>query len=180
MKFESGGARLVGRLFAPGRPRAAVLAHQVDDDQSDWFEFAGILASKGYTVLTFNFQGYCGGGGCSGGGLPTAELWTDIAAAVAFLEGRGAERIGLIGASLGGEASIAAAAHLGSRVSAVATLSASLGLAEIGLGDARRDAAAIRACAVRRRRVRCVGRRRRPCVLAVRWGAEAPGDPPVR
>lgn len=139
---SSGGARLVGRVFQPGRGRAIVLAHQVDTDQTDWLEFARELASNGYTVLTFNFQGACGGG-CSGGGVPTAELWTDIVGAVAFLEERGAERIGLVGASLGGEASVAAAARLGSRVSAVVTLSASLGLAETGLGDARRDAAAI-------------------------------------
>jgi len=119
-----------------------VLAHQVDTDQTDWLEFAGELASNGFTVLTFNFQGTCGGG-CSGGGVPTAELWTDIVAAVAFLEECGAGRIGLVGASLGGEASIAAAAHLGPRISAVITLSASLGLAETGLGEARRDAAAI-------------------------------------
>ncbi len=119
-----------------------MLAHQVDTDQTDWLEFAGELASNGFTVLTFNFQGTCGGG-CSGGGVPTAELWTDIVAAVAFLEECGAGRIGLVGASLGGEASIAAAAHLGPRISAVITLSASLGLAETGLGEARRDAAAI-------------------------------------
>jgi pimeloyl-ACP methyl ester carboxylesterase len=137
------GARIVGRVFAPGRARAVVLAHQIDDDQTAWFDFAQVLASHRFTVLTFNFEGYCGGGGCSRGNAATDDLWTDIAGAVQYLEEHGAERIGLVGASMGGEASIAAAARLGPAVSAVATLSASMGLAEPGPGAARRDAASI-------------------------------------
>jgi pimeloyl-ACP methyl ester carboxylesterase len=140
---SSAGGRLVGRLFAPGRPRAVVLAHQIDDDQTDWFDFAKVLASRRFSVLTFNFEGYCGGGGCSRGNASVEELWTDVAGAVGYLRAHGAERVGLLGASMGGEAVVAAAARLGSEVAAVATLSASMGLAEPGPGAARRDVAAI-------------------------------------
>jgi uncharacterized low-complexity protein len=59
------GARLVGRVFGHAHTRAVVLAHQIDDDQSAWFDFARVLAASQWTVLTFNFEGYCGGGGCS-------------------------------------------------------------------------------------------------------------------
>jgi pimeloyl-ACP methyl ester carboxylesterase len=137
------GARLIGRLFSPGLPHAVILAHQIDDDQTDWFDFAQVVASRRFTVLTFNFEGYCGGGGCSRGNASDDELWADIAGAVDYLRGRGAKRVGLIGASMGGEASIAAAARLGSSVSAIVTLSASMGLAEPGPGAARRDVASI-------------------------------------
>jgi pimeloyl-ACP methyl ester carboxylesterase len=138
------GERLVGRVFAPDHDRVVVLAHQVDDDQSDWFDFAALLASRRLTVLTFNFQGYCGGGGCSRGNAPSDELWNDVVGAARFARELGARRVALVGASMGGEASIAAAARLGNRISGLATLSASLGFAEAGPGAARRDAAAVR------------------------------------
>jgi pimeloyl-ACP methyl ester carboxylesterase len=142
---SSVGGRLVGRLFAPGRPRAVVLAHQIDDDQTDWFDFAKVLASHGFTVLTFNFEGYCGGGGCSRGDASAEELWTDVAGAVDYVRDQGTERVGLLGASMGGEAVMVAAARLGSDVAAVVTLSASMGLVEPGPGAARRDVAGIEA-----------------------------------
>jgi hypothetical protein len=78
------GARLVGRLFAPGLSRGVVLAHQIDDDQTDWFGFAQVLSSRRFTVLTFNFEGYCGGGGCSRGNASSEDLWTDVAGAVDY------------------------------------------------------------------------------------------------
>ena len=141
--ISSRGAHLVGRLFSPGGTRGVILAHQVDDDQTDWLDFAPVLASHDFTVLTFNFEGYCGGGGCSRGTAPSTELWTDIVGAVDFLETKGVRQIGLLGASLGGEVCMAAAARLGKRIGAVATLSASIGLAEVGVAAARRDASAI-------------------------------------
>jgi pimeloyl-ACP methyl ester carboxylesterase len=137
------GARLVGRLFAPGLSRGVVLAHQIDDDQSDWFGFAQVLSSRRFTVLTFNFEGYCGGGGCSRGNASSEDLWTDVAGAVDYLRDGGVERVAVVGASLGGEAAIAAAARLRPSISALVTLSASMGLAEPGPGAARRDVASI-------------------------------------
>jgi pimeloyl-ACP methyl ester carboxylesterase len=53
------------------------------------------------------------------------------------------KRVGVVGASLGGEASIAAATRLGPSISTLVTLSASMGLAEPGPGAARRDVASI-------------------------------------
>ena len=63
VRFDAGGGiRLAGRLFGSGRV-IVVLAHQVDDDQSDWYPFAKRLVSLGYRALTFDLRGYCPGSG---------------------------------------------------------------------------------------------------------------------
>jgi alpha-beta hydrolase superfamily lysophospholipase len=120
---------LTGRLFGTGTT-GVVLAHQVDDDQSDWFPFAGTLAASGYQVLTFDFRGYCGGGGCSEGDGDDYKFWKDVVAAVGVLQRRGAEKVVLIGASIGGEACIQAARHLEGGIDGLVTLSASEGLTQ--------------------------------------------------
>jgi len=119
------GVRLAGRLFGEGRT-GVVLAHMLPADQSSWFPFARELAQRGYLVLTFDFRGYCPGGdaGCSEGEREIAEIWRDVEAAVAFLRARGASRVALVGASMGGTASLVAASHLGEAVAAVVALSA--------------------------------------------------------
>lgn len=63
-----GGVRLEGRLFGSGAV-GVVLAHMGGGDQSQWLEMAGLLATNGYLVLTFNRRGSCPGGelGCSEG-----------------------------------------------------------------------------------------------------------------
>jgi pimeloyl-ACP methyl ester carboxylesterase len=137
----SDGLTLTGRLFGTGMT-GVVLAHQVDDDQSDWFPFAGTLATTGYQVLTFDFRGYCGGGGCSEGDGDDYKFWKDVVAAADFLQHRGADQVVLIGASIGGEACIQAARDLGGRVDGLVTLSASEGLTQ-GTGATRKDVEAI-------------------------------------
>jgi hypothetical protein len=47
---------LEGRLFGFGAVEV-VLAHMGDGDQSQWLEIAGLLATNGYLVLTFNRRG---------------------------------------------------------------------------------------------------------------------------
>jgi uncharacterized protein len=125
--FESSdGVRLAGRIFGDG-VRGVVLAHMHPADQTSWFAFADRLAGEGYLVLTFDFRGYCPGGvgGCSEGERTTAEDWKDVSGAIAYLRGtRHAETVSLIGASMGGTASLVAASQPGAAVSAVITLSA--------------------------------------------------------
>lgn len=124
--FESAdGVRLEGRLFGDG-PVGVVLSHMFPADQRSWFDFAGILADEGFRSLTYNFRGYCPGGvgGCSEGEQDIANIWQDVLGAIAFLESQGVRQVMLVGASMGGTASLIAAAQDGIEVGAVITLSA--------------------------------------------------------
>jgi pimeloyl-ACP methyl ester carboxylesterase len=126
VRFEApGGVRLAGRLFGDG-PVGVVLAHQVDDDQGDWFPYAQRLAARGYRVLTFDLRGYCPGGdaGCSSGSPDVESSAEDVAAAARFLSERGAKTIVLIGASVGGQAVLIHTARDPDGVAGVISLSA--------------------------------------------------------
>ncbi len=83
-----------------------------DNDQSDWFGLAAHLDDAGYAVLTFNRRGVCPDGvrGCSGGVDDYATSWRDVVGAVRFLERRGADRVVLVGASIGAMSSVYAVA----------------------------------------------------------------------
>lgn len=126
--FESSdGVALGGRLFGPDdAPAGIVLAHMSPSDQSSWFDFAERLGREGYRVLTFNFRGYCPGGeaGCSEGERSVPAIWQDVEGAIGELRGRGVRRVGLVGASMGGTASLVAASKEGADVDAIVTLSA--------------------------------------------------------
>jgi pimeloyl-ACP methyl ester carboxylesterase len=124
--FESDdGIRLEGRLFGEGTS-AVVLSHMRPADQSSWYPFADRLAGLGYLVLTYNFRGYCPGGdaGCSDGRRDVGQMWRDVVGAVDFVSRRGATSVSLVGASVGGTASLVAASRDDAVVHAVVTLSA--------------------------------------------------------
>ncbi len=124
--FDSAdGVRLEGRLFGEGTS-AVVLSHMRPADQRSWFEFATRLADDGYLVLTYDFRGYCPGGqgGCSDGDRDIGAIWQDVLGAVEFVRAEGATSVSLVGASMGGTASLVAASRLGSGARAVITLSA--------------------------------------------------------
>lgn len=121
------GIELSGRLFGPDTATAGVvLAHMLPADQASWFDFADRLGGSGYRALTFDFRGYCPGGdaGCSGGEKDVSAIWQDVRGAVEYLRSQGVRRVGLIGASMGGTASLVVAAELGDAIDAVITLSA--------------------------------------------------------
>jgi esterase/lipase len=119
------GVKLAGRVFGDGQV-GVVLAHMFPADQTSWWAFARVLAQKGFTVLTFDFRGYCPGGvaGCSEGQRDVAAMWQDVLGAVDFMMGRGLVRVMLVGASMGGTASLLAAAQPGVPVVAIVALSA--------------------------------------------------------
>ena len=121
------GTRLEGRVFGSGSV-GVVLAHMFPADQRSWWPFAAKLADDGYRVLTFDFRGYCPGGnaGCSGGSKEIPKIWEDVAAAAVYLRDAGAARVMLVGASMGGTASLLAAAQPEVHPSAIVTLSAPL------------------------------------------------------
>lgn len=101
------GTKLSGVLFGDGR-NGVVLSHQFNADQRSWYGFATHLAEKGYLVLTYDFRGYCpgGDGGCSAGDERVAAATDDLDGAVAFLRAQGARKVFLVGASMGGTASL--------------------------------------------------------------------------
>jgi pimeloyl-ACP methyl ester carboxylesterase len=126
VSFESrDGVELEGRLFGEGAA-AVVLSHMLPADQRSWFDYAGRLAEQGYLVLTYDFRGYCpgGDGGCSQGERDISSIWRDVLGAVDLVRSRGANRVVLVGASMGGTASLVAAAEEGVDVEAVVSLSA--------------------------------------------------------
>jgi pimeloyl-ACP methyl ester carboxylesterase len=121
------GVELAGRVFGPDDATAGVvLAHMLPADQSSWFDFADRVGDLGYRVLTFDFRGYCPGGdaGCSQGTKQVSAIWQDVQAAVDYLEGQGVRRIGLVGASMGGTASLVVGSRADEAIRAVVTLSA--------------------------------------------------------
>jgi pimeloyl-ACP methyl ester carboxylesterase len=104
------GAELVGRLSGTGDV-GVILAHGFSHGsaQEGWLPFVPALVNRGYTVLTFNFRGFCDSRGCSEGPSELGKNWRDAMAAVGFMERRGAKKIFLIGASMGGLAVLRAA-----------------------------------------------------------------------
>ncbi|HET7236381.1 MAG TPA: alpha/beta hydrolase [Actinomycetota bacterium] len=119
------GVDLEGRVFGQGAT-AVVLSHMLPADQRSWFGYARRLAEQGYLVLTYDFRGYCpgGDGGCSQGERDVSSTWQDVLGAIDLVRSRGATRVVLVGASMGGTASLVAAAEEGADVEAVVTLSA--------------------------------------------------------
>jgi dienelactone hydrolase len=136
--FESSdGVMLAGRLFGPDEGSAGVvLAHMLPSDQSAWYFFANRLGQRGYRVLTFNFRGYCpgGGAGCSEGEKAIPAIWQDVEGAVDALRSEGVTRIGLVGASMGGTASLVVASRQGRDIDAVVTLSAPISIEGLDAG----------------------------------------------
>jgi pimeloyl-ACP methyl ester carboxylesterase len=111
------GVVLSGRGFGSGA-KGVVLAHMYPADQSSWFAYAQQLAAKGYRVLTFDFRGY----GASTGTKDIARIADDVEAAYREIKHQGATRVALVGASMGGTASLLAASR--QPVVGVVTLSA--------------------------------------------------------
>lgn len=101
----SDGILLRGHLYGTGS-NGVILAHMYPADQSDWSDFANVLAAHGYQALTFDFRGFTESEGTSG----TEFAGTDLLAAYQFLSPR-VSHIFIFGASLGSEAAILVAAR---------------------------------------------------------------------
>lgn len=99
------GVPLKGYLFGSGR-RAVILAHMYPTDQRSWFDFAKVAAARGFTAMTFDFRGY----GESSGTKEISKIDRDLEGAYLFLKPR-AETIFLVGASMGGTASLIVASR---------------------------------------------------------------------
>ncbi len=106
---------LWGSVFGQGEI-AIILSHMRGRDQSSWFPFARLASESGYKVLTFDFRGYG-----KSTGTKNTRMDRDLEAAVAYVRAYGAKQVILIGASMGGTASIELAPEV--EVQAVAALS---------------------------------------------------------
>jgi pimeloyl-ACP methyl ester carboxylesterase len=118
--------RLIGVVFGRG-PNAVVLAHQgggaAGPTLCSWVPYARSLARAGYRVLAFDHRGY----GSSSKPSRADRLFridADVVAAVGLLRKRGAIRVVVGGASLGGAAVVGAAARIRPAVQGVFTLGA--------------------------------------------------------
>jgi len=95
---------LNGNIFGSGN-KWVILSHMFPTDQTSWFEFAEMLKENGYIVLTYDFRGY----GKSGGSKDVSKLDIDLAAALAYIKQYDPELLYLMGASMGGTASLVVA-----------------------------------------------------------------------
>ena len=113
------GEEIMGRLFGQGQT-GVVLSHMFPADQKSWWEFAQVLADQGYMALAFDFRGY----GESGGERRINLIDWDLEAATEYLRDQDVSTVFLIGASMGGTASLKVAATQGERIAGVVSLSA--------------------------------------------------------
>ena len=114
-----GGPRLVGLVLGSGKT-GVVLSHELRANLCRWLPFARVLAKSGYRVLAFDFSGH------GSSGLPnrtSGGIDEEVVAAGRLLRGRGVQKLFVVGASMGGTASIVAAPQLGPQVAGVASLS---------------------------------------------------------
>lgn len=101
------GIELNGNVFGQGK-KWVILSHMYPTDQTSWFDFARDLAQEGYMALTFDFRGY---GKSKGDKEDIPNIDKDIKAAISFTRQYDYEKIFLVGASMGGTASIIVAAE---------------------------------------------------------------------
>jgi pimeloyl-ACP methyl ester carboxylesterase len=115
----SAGATLVGVVLGNGRT-GLVLGHQVGSDLCEWLPQARAFAGRGDRALAFDFEG---SGDSQPGSGPDARVDTDVVAAAEQLRRHGADRIVLIGSSMGGTAVLSAATRIRPPVAGVVSLS---------------------------------------------------------
>lgn len=107
--FSAAGEQVTGAEFGSSGTVGVVLAHEYMGNLCGWIAYAEHLRDLGYRVLAFDFG---------------THLVEDVKGAGERLRNDGATKIVLMGASMGGTASLVAAASASPAVSAVAALSA--------------------------------------------------------
>jgi pimeloyl-ACP methyl ester carboxylesterase len=116
----SDGVALKGVLLGRGTTGVA-LAHEFRRDLCSWLPFARVLARKGYLVLAFDARNF--GSSARVNSAAAFAVDRDVRGAAQVLRARGAKRIVLGGASMGGTAVLVAGAALRPAPAAVMSLS---------------------------------------------------------
>src|SRR5258708_25412960 len=135
--LTSDHVQISGLLYGHGKTMV-ICSHMLSTSKAIWGE-SGIpqrLAVLGYQVLAYDFRG----NGDSAGLADTSTLDVDLRAAVVFAHQQGATQIVLLGASMGGTASLKVAAE--EQVTAVISLS---GPQEFGVSVSDEEVKAIKA-----------------------------------
>lgn len=115
------GTRIVGHRWGTGST-AVVLVHQYGGDVCQWAPYATRLAGLGYTAVAIDLRGF---GRSQRRTFPAAlRFAADIAAAAKAARADGAAHVIVVGASLGANAAIVAAANIRPLVDGVVSLSA--------------------------------------------------------
>lgn len=91
--------KIYANLYGDGE-HAAVLAHGAVFNKESWHDLASKMVKKNLSVLAIDFRGY----GKSKPGNKGRTLELDILAADEYLKANGAERVSLLGGSMGGGA----------------------------------------------------------------------------
>ncbi|HEY8103068.1 MAG TPA: alpha/beta fold hydrolase [Gaiellaceae bacterium] len=121
LRFQAAdGTKLVGHRLGKGTT-AVVLAHQSEGDLCDWIPYARRLAARGFFVLALDFRGY--GESQYRPGKAQNRFALDLAAAAKELRALGKRKVVLMGASMGGLASLVAGATVKPAVSGVISVS---------------------------------------------------------
>ena len=116
----SDGVALKGVLLGRGTTGVA-LVHEFRRDLCSWLPFARVLARKGYLVLDFDARNF--GSSAHVNSAAAFAVDRDVRGAVELLRSRGANRMVLGGASMGGTAVLVAGAALRPGPAAVVSLS---------------------------------------------------------
>jgi len=111
------GININGNIFGSFN-RIVILSHMFPTDQTSWFEFAKFLNENKIAAMTYDFRGY----GKSEGKKEIANIYKDLEAAIKYISQYNLDKVYLMGASMGGTASIIVAAE--TKVSGLITLSA--------------------------------------------------------
>jgi pimeloyl-ACP methyl ester carboxylesterase len=118
--YAADGTKLVGHRFGKGTT-AVILGHQSNGDLCEWLPYARRLASKGYFVFPIDFRGH--GFSQVRSGAAANRIASDLAAATKALRKLGKKKIFLVGASMGGIASLTAGASVKPPVDGVVSIS---------------------------------------------------------
>ena len=114
------GTKLVGHRFGKGKT-AVILGHQSNGDLCEWLPYARRLARLGYFVFPIDFRGH--GFSQTRSGRAANRLAADLAAAVKAVRALGKTKVFLVGASMGGIASLVAGANVRPAVDGVVSVS---------------------------------------------------------